>query len=149
MSITYYWAGFYKLETGSVVKAGNWGRILNITRFNANPFIILREQILETVRVMHYPHLPSRMQSIFLCPNRESLVQFKNQQGKHADLIHEVELVNPDLPTFESDWTFYGMSEVHNLIQSTQLAHLYWKGENPANREILSLSDIRIIRCIE
>jgi hypothetical protein len=149
MNERYYWAGFYKLEPGSIVKAGNWGRVLSITRFNSNPFIILREQILENIRIMYYPQRPSRMRSIFVCPTIDSLKEFKNQCGKHADLIHEVELVDSNLPKFESDWNFYGMSENNNLIQSYELAHQYWIGNKPNHREILSLSDIRIIQCID
>jgi len=142
----YYYACSYPLASGSVIQKGNWGRICKMESIFQNTHL-LKEVIFENVRQQEYPERPSRFESIFLCPNVDSLRNFVNTQNRPYDLLYDVELIGNNPKMFETDWKVLPRNNV-NLAAVKEAAHKYWAPKNVRNdqKEILVESDIRIIR---
>lgn len=141
-----YWIGSQTLLDGSVVLPGNWGRIKLLTRANAQSTLMLREYVLELVRTRSYSWLPSRFACAFYFIDQDDARRFARKNGRLADILYQIELVEPDPSSFITDWKFYGMSENHSMQDLEKLADLYWTGESPPNPEALTLSPLRIVR---
>jgi hypothetical protein len=143
--MTYYYVCSYPLESGSIIRAGNWGRINKIHSIPpANPVNLLREVVFENVRLQRFPDRPSRFNCNFLCPNISSFREFIKR--KPLDLHYEVELVNPDAKRFETDWSL--IATYPNILAMEEAAVKYWNPENVTEnlKELLVESDIRISR---
>ena len=147
--MVYYYACGYRLALGSVVERGNWGRICQIEPIGGNNAPrLLREAIFENVRLAKFPDRPSRLDCNFLCPNIQSLRRFMREGGRPFDLPYEVELVNPNAKTLETDWS---LVELYPTIAATEeAAEKYWAPRNVEQdvKEVLVESDIRIIKRI-
>lgn len=147
--VKYYWLCSYILEPGSTVLPGNWGRIVKLYTTQNNAYIYLREEIFERIRRENYPHLPSRMTSIFICEDLSTAKDFKRQSGRTFDILYEVELID-DKPVFTADWALLNfLPEPLPLAAFEERANLYWKAENVINKEILTESRIKIVRRID
>ena len=58
----YYWLCSYKLEVGSVIKPGNWGRMVKmyIPQNNHHQAVtVAREFIFESIRFKYFPDKPA------------------------------------------------------------------------------------------
>jgi len=146
--MTYYYACSYPLTPGSIVRAGNWGRINKIyTMPPANPVLLLREVVFENVRLQHFSDRPSRFNSAFLCPNISSFRDFIKQ--RQLDLPYEVKLVDPNAKSFETNWSL--ITNYPNIIAMEKAAFKYWAPENvPENvKEVLVESDIKIVNALK
>lgn len=153
---TYYLACGYPLGVGSIVRKGNWGRICRLEKvgsFGQGNFKLIMELVFENVRLSKYPALPSRLDSIFLCPNEASMRQFVTECDRKFDLTYEVELVDKKAQTFETDWN---ISSCCNYVNSTitaieQAAHRYWNplSVNENYKEVLTQSDVKIMKAIK
>lgn len=143
----YYWLASYPLEEGSIVLPGNWGRMLSFYQSDGAVIMYLREKILEEIRVREFPNLPSRMTSIFLCENIESAKSFRDTNGRFADILYEVEIVDKEKPLFRTDWNLLNWPPTPFLLkQLEEISYNYWEPENIQNPEILTESRIKIIR---
>ena len=80
------------LEPESIIRPGNYGRILRM--MGANHTFWLREQFLEFIRAQEFPDKPSRLTSAFICEQLDAIGYFK-EQNFATGIVYEVELVNP------------------------------------------------------
>ena len=73
--MTYYHMCQIPLEKGSIIKPGNYGRMLEYDK-GRNPIIYNRETILEGIRKKLCPEKPSRLHSCFVCDDIKSTLMF-------------------------------------------------------------------------
>lgn len=133
------------LSPGSVICPGNWGRIKR--QYEENALAIAREAILEDVRKREFGASPSRLESAFACPTLNSAEQFR---AKHArtGLIYKVELVDPTAPIHAGDHELYLQGFV-GINGMEELARRYWRGEGLGAPEVLTLSPLRVVKCVD
>lgn len=139
------------LEPGSVIKPGNFGRVIDSYRPNNLGPLAVRELAFEVARLKHFADKPSRFNSIFLFPTlghaQAHLFRFDV-----SSLIYEVELTEPESKLFHGN-----MAIIHEGFPNDQtpaipyiynLAAAYWMGisEVQPDSELLSTSPIRILR---
>lgn len=142
----YYYLCSYPLEPGSVVLPGNWGRLLKNSNCSNIALNLAKEQTFENVRLKSYPSLPSRFEAIFLCESLDGARQFRQGSNRlWSDIIYEVELLEPEKPSFRTDWTLVNVTPQDTVAQVEERARQYWSGSSVNNPELLSLSKIRII----
>lgn len=70
------------LEPGSIIKPGNWGRILNCYRQGnnlANAWMLARELAFEAVRTAEFAALPSRLAAAFVFETLNDVNQYRRQ----------------------------------------------------------------------
>lgn len=72
------------LENGSVITPGNWGRIIRQYPMpdNCNA-IVVKELLLENIRLRLYPSYPSRLDCAYVCIGEESAKEFKSRRELH------------------------------------------------------------------
>lgn len=150
MASRYFYCYSLPLEVGSVIRPGNWGRILRTytPQSSPNPWLLTREVAYELVRVRNFSKKPSRFESIFVCLSEDDLNEFRNTANRRLDLGYEVELVNPQAPSHLGDWTLPNMQNTDNLPAFENRATLYWQGNNIVKQELITLSPIRITRVL-
>jgi len=146
MNNQYFYCYSLPLEVGSMVKPGNWGRILKTYKVGSpvNPWLLVRELIFEQVRREHYPNKPSRLESIFLCTSEAGIKQFRTETGRNLDLIYRVELVDSDAPQHLSDWRLANFENGDDYVSLEKKANLYWQADNVNQSELITTSNIRI-----
>lgn len=147
---SYFFCCSYPLANGSVVEPGNWGRILrsyNLTQPNTmlSPWLLLRETAFELVRFRQFPTLPSRLEAVFVCENRQDLETFKSN-GRILDISYEVELTDPTMPLHRGCLSEFTTAHQGCLDDLEARAQRYWMGTNVVQAEIVTLSPIRILR---
>ena len=69
------------LEPESVIRPGNYGRILKLIGPSHSHW--LREQFLEFVRIQEFPDKPSRLTCAFTCENLDAARFFKSHHKVH------------------------------------------------------------------
>lgn len=146
----YFYCYSLPLEAGSVIRPGNWGRILETytPQSSPNAWLLVRELTYELIRVQTFPDKPSRLKSLFLCTSEVDLNEFRANSNRTLDLGYEVELVNPRAPMHLGDWTLPNMQNTDNLTVFSNRAMLYWQGSNIVKEELLTLSPIRITKVL-
>lgn len=146
MSKTYYWLNMTDLEPGSVVNPGGWGNF-NYRKplRNLDPWIIMREYILENIRRIHYPDRISRMNCIFLFDSFMESRQAAASWRRELDFTYRVEPVKEDARIFVSDYKFSGISMDSSIIDLEYAAHNYWKAAECTHKEYLLEGGIRIL----
>jgi|GEM_PF-757722 len=148
--VKYYWLCSYRLEVGSIVKPGNWGRIIKMytpQNNNHHAFIAAREYVFELVRRENFSDKPSRLESTFLCKTMED-AQELHQKNRQFDLIYEVELVNND-QIFETDMALVDSDPADTILAIEAKAKIYWNPSAIVKPEILTSSPIKIIGFFE
>lgn len=150
MTHRYFYCYSLPLEVGSVIRPGNWGRILRTytPQSSPNPWPLTRELTYELVRIRSFPQKPSRFDCIFLCLSEKDLGEFRATTSRHLDIGYEVELVDPDAPSHIGDWTLPNISNADNLPVFENRATLYWEGNNVVKPELITLSAIRVTRVL-
>lgn len=150
----YYYACSYPLKEGSIICKGNWGRINGIDYILRPRELIQKirlENIFEQVRIEKYNYRPSRNNCNFLCPHKEILLKFLEDNSRWFDLLYEVEIMNDDRILI-TNWSL--ANSVTSDISNEEIrirAIKYWKPEliNETDIEILVDSDIKIIKQLE
>lgn len=150
MTQHYFYCYSLPLEVGSVIRPGNWGRILRAytPQSSPNPWLLTRELAYELVRERSFPQKPSRFDCIFVCMSEADLNEFRSSSNRHIDLGYEVELVDPQASCHIGDWTLPNMQNTDNLPAFENKAALYWQGQNIVKPELITLSPIRITRVL-
>ena len=151
----YYHCSLILLELGSIIRPGNYGRLVNLHRKEeAINHHLYREIIFELIRSYEFPDKPSRYGSTFVCENLKSINNFKNNNCK-TGVIYEVELLNNDA---KSHMTNFGYIDLvyNNPTDICEIARDYWQFTNPSkwklnseNIEIITNSSLRIIQEIQ
>lgn len=145
MQPTYFHCASMLLGPGSVICPGNWGRIKHAC--GGNGAVLARELGLERIRAEHYSTKPSRLSSAFVSKSLPDAEQFRNKHAL-ASIVYEVSLVEPGAPSHEGDYDV-AMQGFVGLRGIETIAHKYWRGDGPGPRELLTLSPLRIIRCVD
>jgi Protein of unknown function (DUF2441) len=86
-----YFACTLMLDHGSIVRPGNWGRIVRLTGPNHTEW--QREVILEEIRKSEFAHLPSRLESAFVIDELEE-AQYYAANFVRLALLYEVTLID-------------------------------------------------------
>lgn len=147
---TFFHITHLPLRSGSIIEAGNFGRIINAYRNDkGDPWAISRELVFEMVRKESWPHLPSRLNCSFLFTNIEDA-----QRGMEAfsggfvfgHRIYRAELVEPDAPFHVADFNQVGIPQGTEFLQPMiHKARRYWAGKQIEVPEFLTTSAIRIL----
>jgi hypothetical protein len=141
------------LEAGSVIKAGNFGRVIEQYRPSGLGPLAVRELAFEAVRLKHYAQLPSRLTSIFLLPTLEHAQRYAAQHA-FTSLIYQVEPVQ-DRPIFHGDMSLVSLQFPSEQIPAIPflmtLADQYWRGVNQVGQdsELLTEASVRIVHVID
>ncbi|QQO31164.1 DUF2441 domain-containing protein [Bradyrhizobium diazoefficiens] len=116
-----YFACSLLLEAGSVVRPGNWGRIVRLigNRHTEWP----RETILEEVRAKEFPALPSRFDCAFVIDAEEE-ARFYFSKFAPLAVLYEVALIGPAAKSHEADWKGTGPYD-----DTKEWARRYWRGD--------------------
>lgn len=144
-----------RLEPGSIIKPGNWGRILRrYQRIHANnqsfgdPWILSRELIFEMVRRQSYPDKPSRWESAFCFLSPDDIAPYRqvNDSGK-LNIVYRVEIVDDDAPKHFGgldalSWLPEGGVFVENY---EAIAAMYWSQPLPGPQELVTTSRLRVL----
>ncbi len=77
------------LEIGSVIKPGNWGRVLHLYNSKQVNFVLMREYMLEAYRQNEYPDKPSRLNAVFCLPTEEEAKKYQNNNNEWS-IIYKV-----------------------------------------------------------
>lgn len=132
-----------------MVEPGNWGRIV---RFRGTAHsATARELLFDEVRQEINPGAPSRFDCAFVCPTPEGAERFRRAiKSRWSDLTYEIELERADAPFFVADISL--IDQYRNAPTTEYRAHAekYWEGTGSTNpsAEILTLSPLRITRCV-
>lgn len=144
---SYFFACSYPLEPGSIVRPGNWGRMIkSYTPQAGNPWILVREMAYEEIRANEFPQKPSRFDSIFLCSSLEGISEFLRSNNRQFDIAYEVELVNPSATCHEGCLNNPVISAEDNYSSLLAKAREYWSATKVQNPELVTLSSVRILQ---
>ena len=148
MEKSYFYCCSLPLMAGSVIKPGNWGRIIKTYSPQSSPnvWLFIRELIFEQVRRENFSTKPSRFESIFLCLDQNSIRDFKQTTSRSLDLIYEVVVLDEQEPTHIGDWALCNIQNNDNYSTFVDRAKMYWSGENIAKPELVTTSPIKIIQ---
>ncbi len=138
-----YFACTMMLDAGSVVRPGNWGRMVRLIGAGHRDW--QREAILEDVRQAEFPGLPSRFECAFVIDELAEAQYYVANFAK-ISVLYEVALIDKGAPTHEADWKGTGPYDNTN-----DWARRYWRGDvmphpetNLKLRERLTMSRLRI-----
>jgi hypothetical protein len=134
------------LGPGSLVRPGNWGRIVRLIGSQHREWS--RECVLERIRQAEFPPLPSRFDCIFFFASFTEAEFYKSSLGANAHLVmYEVELADAEVRQHEADWKGTGPYD------TDEWAWRYWRGDimpgrgpGPLCREVLAVTPLRILR---
>lgn len=151
MTIQYYYCCSLPLEPGSIIKPGNWGRIIKTytPQTSPNSWLLARELIFEQVRFKYFAEKPSRFESVFLCLDEATIKDFRNSNNRKLDIIYKVELVDIDKPQHTGDYNLANIQQNDNFKSIEEKAKKYWQGSNILKAELVTSSRIRIVEMIE
>lgn len=113
------------LEPGSVIRPGNYGRVLK--RVGPMHPLWLREQFLELIRTQEFPDKPSRLNSAFACQDLTA-ARFFRDQFCATGIIYEVEVTDATARTHVTDSNC--VQPIPGKIEDMQeVARHYWAGD--------------------
>ena len=127
----YFYCCPQRLDVGSFVDPGEWGRILRTydhQTFSNTWIILVRELVYEHVRREQFPTKPSRLDCLLLCMSEDDLSEFHAASGRRLDYRYEVELVNPLARGHLGDLTLTGIKPTDDVAAIERSASLYWQG---------------------
>jgi hypothetical protein len=154
---TYFHSAPLWLDPGSVIRPGNFGRILSNYRvpINADQALMLsREMVFENVRVTRYPTLPSRFSSCFVFESLDDANFYRNAFTPW-NAIYEVRITDENQPRHRGGFdlvTFPSLAEGQHyelLPWALANAETYWSGQNAQRAEILTKSPISIVHMVQ
>lgn len=150
MESRYYFCCSLPLEVRSVIKPGNWWRIIctYTPQTHPNSWLLAQELTIELVRREAFAAKPSRFDSLFLCMNEADLNEFMTTNRREIDLKYEVELLDPNAPSHIGDWTLYNIHPNYSYEVLRNRAQLYWEGNRIVKPEFVTLSSVRITRIL-
>ena len=148
--MTFYHCSHAWLAPGSVIRKGNYGRI--VRKSGAQHPHWIREQFLEHIRVHEFPDRPSRLDSAFVCESRQVIRYFAETHCK-TGIVYEVEPVEDGACRHTTDFNCV-QPIVGALENMVDVARNYWAASywykidgRPGLRcaETLIDSDLRVI----
>lgn len=151
MNEFYYHLCPVHLDPGSVIKAGNWGRIVrsypNVP--GVNFWILFREQPFELIRQNHFFDKPSRYKCVFLFETPDNIEQFKRENARIYDMLYKVKIIDESKPIHKTCMKLTELAQNTIVLpQVEQQAVMYWEGNNIQSPEIITESDIEVLEVI-
>jgi hypothetical protein len=155
MSFFHYSA--IKLQPGSVIEPGNYGRMLRLYPQDPGPqgagngWKLAVELVFEQVRRDIDPALPGRLDSCFMFEKLADAQAGLQLLGFNFNLLYEVQLVDASAPVHRADIGLINAAyrfdqplrafwpKVHDLARS------YWGGAIATTPELLTASPLRIV----
>lgn len=104
------------------------------TVFSGVPFA-LKEIMLERIRRNEFPHRPSRIHCVYVCPSRDNIVAFRELVRKDNDRPHlYLCSLSADTVVFEADMRYVESANplapiAEQLDYLTYRSRLYWQGQ--------------------
>jgi len=164
----YYHVSPIHLENGSIIKKGNWGRVIKLYMGNCNGLILFRERVFEEVRTNHFPEKPSRLDVIFLLFSHDDAIRYLtvDNEACRTSLIYKVRICDTEsafhIGNFNKVTVQPPLCHFDNM---NGLAHNYWNGAGlldllpvfntklntflpTTTTELLVQSDIQIVECM-
>ena len=133
------------LGAGSIICPGNWGRIKR--RCEVDGVKLARESILEDIRRREFGTKPSRLDGAFVCPTLLAIEQYRTKYSP-VGIIYRVELLEPGALSHSGDYELISQGFV-GIDGMEDQARRYWASENMEAPELLTLSRLRIVECID
>ncbi|BCM23828.1 hypothetical protein [Methyloradius palustris] len=164
----YYHVSPIHLENGSIIKKGNWGRVIKLYIGNCNGLNLFKERVLEDVRLDHYSTKPSRLDAIFLLLNLDAAKHYLtvDNEAQRTSLIYKVKPLNRNAPGHLANYSkTIVQPPLCHFDNMEQVAHNYWTGVglydaipmlNPTLNtyvpvttvELIAMCDIEIVECL-
>jgi hypothetical protein len=156
---TYFHFTMTRLDPGSIILPGNWGRLLHRYQHKNSQggqifgqvFVLFREVLVEGIRAEHFHALPSRFYATFCLPDLEAAERYRAAHDpSRLQVLHEVEITAESLPThvgFLSDLAW--PQEDNFLGPMKKRAHDYWSKNGQGDIEIVSASPLRVVRAVD
>jgi hypothetical protein len=146
-AVTYFHCAPVGLEPGSIIRPGNWGRILLLYEQTNNSLNInaIREVTFELARLAYAPNKPSRLECIFAVLSLSEAITFRNTYQK-TNLIYEVVPVVDQFKTHLGDYVLAVKPHPIRYFQNMlDMARDYWMVSPQANVEILFDCPVRVV----
>lgn len=143
----FYHCAPMSLEVGSVIRSGNWGRIVRATSIagvNDGTSKIIFELAYENSRLLHNPSAPSRLDCIFCCPTLDEAQAYREAQ-QPTGIIYKVLPLDPSTPIHVTSWLLWGLGTGSNFTQSQKRLKDYWTATPTEQREVLVGGPVQII----
>jgi hypothetical protein len=164
----YYHVSPIHLESGSIIKKGNWGRVIKLYMGNCNGLNLFREHVFEDVRTKHFPEKPSRLDTIFLLFAYDDAIRYLTMDNEacRTSLIYKVRILDAGAPFHIGNFMKVTVQPpLCHFDHMDDLAHNYWNGTGlydpfpifdknqntlvPIQTiELLAQSNIEIIECM-
>lgn len=157
---TYFHFTMAKLGAGSIIEPGNWGRLLR--RYQHKPsvpngqffgvsWILCRELVFEIERLKHTPSKPSRFDAAFVIPTRDQADWYRVANDQFGtQVLHEVEIVDPSAAMHTGDLSYTSWPvQCEFLDPTSEMAKDYWLGNGTGHKEVLTLSALRVVKCLD
>jgi hypothetical protein len=146
----YYHCAPIRLGAGSIIEAGNWGRLIKTiykAGENDGTSKIIFELAFEAMRVSINPNLPSRLSCLFCCPTLEDAQSFRSS---HAPLtiIHRVRKTDPEAAVHHTNWSLWGLGTGANYEASESRIRSYWTDAPTQNIEVLVDCSVEVIEAL-
>jgi hypothetical protein len=143
-----------RLGPGSQIEPGNWGRLIG--RYEAEDldapggWRLARELIFEEQRPRNKP---SRLCACFALPTHEDALAYRALNDRNCtDVLHEVEIIDPTLPTHIASLSWIDHEAGPFLDPMRERAKKYWAGLAgipEKGSELLTASAFRVVKCLE
>ena len=164
----YYHVSPINLEVGSVIKKGNWGRVIRLYWGNCIGLNLFRERVFEDVRLRNFQSKPSRLDCSFLLLNQADAFRYLkvDNEACRTSLIYKVKVCDDSAPSHLGNFNKVTVQPPDCHFQKMdEIATNYWMGIglsditptlNPATNtfepvttiELLVNSDIQIVECL-
>ena len=143
----FYHCSSTQLEAGSIIRPGNWGRIIRNTGWGHNQ--ALKEAALEYVRQSEFPDKPSRMMSSFFFDDENEAHFYSISDNRQITMIVYQVAIDLLVQPHVGDWR--GTQPRGSV--SMDRAREYWLGQfqpphqtGASCRELIVVTSLQIIR---
>lgn len=147
-SKTYFHCSGTSLAPGSIIEAGNWGRMLHLYESpigSGLPSNVFREALLEQARQIYAPTKVSRLTAIYAVPTLAEAIMFRDQ-FQRTNIIYEVECTDREAePTFGDYQLAVAPYPVRYFSSMFDLARRYWI-DMPQHVELLFACPMRVLK---
>jgi hypothetical protein len=145
----YFHCNSTPLMAGSVIKPGNWGRI--IKHFGWTHNLAFRETVFEDIRAREFVDKPSRLDCAFFFDSPETVDLYRRMDpARFGTMIaYEVELLDPGAPQHRADWR--SATDPQGPLGLDWIRD-YWRGvmrpaiDGVECREVLARTSMRIVQ---
>lgn len=135
----YYHVSPIHLEKGSIIKKGNWGRVIKLYMGNCNGLNLFRERVFENTRLQHFSNKPSRLDCSYLLLDVDTAFRYLkvDNEAHRTSLVYKVKVIDLDAKFHLGNFNKVTVQPpLCHFDHMDELANNYWNG--------LSLYDVAI-----